>query len=50
MNLSNLRAPKKANTEQKACRPWYGLRHGQDIDPWTQGTTLPFGFEHDARL
>ena len=29
--------PKKANSGQEACRPRYGLRHGQDFNPRPQG-------------
>jgi len=49
-NLSNLRAPKKANTGRKRVAG-YGIRHGQDLDARHKGqgsrtgSSLMRGFE-----
>ena len=37
-NLSNLRAPKKANENKKRVGRGNGLRHGQDLDSRPQGS------------
>jgi len=50
-NLSNLRAPKKANTGRKRGGPGHGIRHGQDLyrghkgQGSRTGTSLMRGFE-----
>ncbi len=48
--LSNLRAPKKANTRTQACRPRYGIRHGQDFHTRPQGPAFALQLPHDARF
>jgi hypothetical protein len=46
MNLSNIRAPKKATEKRKRV----GLRHGQDVDAWAQGAAFADRLAHDSRV
>ena len=50
LNLSNLGAPKGANSNKKRVGRGMGSGHGQDVDARPQGPAFALGFAHDARL